>query len=100
MTNHNIPELLEVTLGANQDKVPAPTDGSVTSFLSPTRADFDVSYVNVADVAAASDSASPIAARPKPGVSRSSDEGGDQAITVTPNARSRGDSSYSFRDSL
>ena len=53
MTNHNILELLEATLGANQDKVPAPTDGSITSFLFPTQADFDVSYVNVADVAAA-----------------------------------------------
>ena len=39
--------------GHNQDKVPAPTDGSITSFLFPTQADFDVSYVNVADVAAA-----------------------------------------------
>ena len=53
MTNQNILELLEATLGANQDKVPAPTDGSITSFLFPTQADFDVSYVNVADVAAA-----------------------------------------------
>ena len=50
MTNHNILELLEATLAANQDKVPAPTDGFITSFLFPTQADFDVSYVNVADV--------------------------------------------------
>jgi hypothetical protein len=49
MTNHNILELLEATLGANQVKVAALTDGSITSFLFPT----DVSYVNVADVAAA-----------------------------------------------
>jgi hypothetical protein len=52
MTNQNILEFLEATLGANQDKVPAPTDGSITSFLIPTRADFDASYVNVANVAA------------------------------------------------
>ena len=46
-------QLVEATLGANQDKVPAPTDGSIRSFLYPTQADFDVSYVNVADLAAA-----------------------------------------------
>jgi hypothetical protein len=46
-------QLVEATLGANQGKVPAPTDGSITSFLFPTQADFDVSYVNVADLAAA-----------------------------------------------
>jgi len=45
-------QLVEATLGANQGKVPAPTDGSITSFLYPTQADFDVSYVNVADLAA------------------------------------------------
>ena len=100
MTNHNILELLEATLGANQDKVPAPTDGSITSFLFPTRADFDASYVNVANVAARErQRSSPLAAHPTPGVSRSSDEGGDQAIPVTPNAQSRGDSSYSLPDS-
>jgi hypothetical protein len=52
MTNRNILELLEATLGANQDKAPAP-DGSTTSCLFPTQADFEVSYVNVANVAAA-----------------------------------------------
>ena len=46
-------QLVEATLGANQGKVPAPTDGSITSFLYPTQADFDVSYVNVANLAAA-----------------------------------------------
>jgi hypothetical protein len=46
-------QLVEATLGANQGKVPKPTDGSITSFLFPTQADFDVSYVNVADLAAA-----------------------------------------------
>jgi hypothetical protein len=45
-------QLVEATLGANQDKVPAPTDGSIKTFLYPTQADFDVSYVNVADLAA------------------------------------------------
>ena len=45
-------QLVEATLGANQDKVPAPTDGSSKSFLFPTQADFDVSYVNVATLAA------------------------------------------------
>jgi hypothetical protein len=38
--------------------VPEPTDGFITSFLFPTQADFDVSYVNVADVAAAKGSVS------------------------------------------
>ena len=46
-------QLVEATLGANQGKVPAPTDGSITSFLYPTQADFDVSYVNVANLAVA-----------------------------------------------
>ncbi len=46
-------QLVEATLGANQDKAPQPTDGSIRSFLFPTQADFDVSYVNVADMAAA-----------------------------------------------
>jgi hypothetical protein len=46
-------QLLEATLGANQDKVPPPTDGSIKSFLYPTQADFDVSYVNVAYLGAA-----------------------------------------------
>ena len=45
-------QLVEATLGANQGKVPAPTDGSIKTFLYPTQADFDVSYVNVADLAA------------------------------------------------
>jgi hypothetical protein len=46
-------QLLEATLGANQGKVPPATDGSITSFLYPTQADFDVSYVNVAYLGAA-----------------------------------------------
>ena len=46
-------QLVEATLGANQGKVPAPTDGSIRSFLYPTQADFDVSYVNVANLAVA-----------------------------------------------
>jgi hypothetical protein len=46
-------QLLEATLGANQGKVPAPTDGSIKTFLYPTQADFDVSYVNVAYLGAA-----------------------------------------------
>lgn len=46
-------QLVEATLGANQDKRPDPTDGSIKSFLYPTQADFDVSYVNVASIAAA-----------------------------------------------
>ena len=45
-------QLVEATLGANQKKVPAPTDGSIQTFLYPTQADFDVSYVNVAQLAA------------------------------------------------
>ena len=45
-------QLVEATLGANQDKVPSATDGSIKTFLYPTQADFDVSYVNVADLAA------------------------------------------------
>jgi hypothetical protein len=36
-------QLVEATLGANQGKVPPATDGSITSFLYPTQADFDVS---------------------------------------------------------
>jgi hypothetical protein len=45
-------QLVEATLGANQGKVPPATDGSITSFLYPTQADFDVSYVNVASLGA------------------------------------------------
>jgi hypothetical protein len=45
-------QLVEATLGANQGKVPEPTDGSIKSFLFPTQADFDVSYVNVATLGA------------------------------------------------
>jgi hypothetical protein len=66
-------QLVEATLGANQDKVPAPTDGSIRSFLYPTQADFDVSYVNVADLAAAmgpvgNDQAGYVGSPMKPGV--------------------------------
>ena len=66
-------QLVEATLGANQGKVPAPTDGSITSFLYPTQADFDVSYVNVADLAAAmgpvgNDQAGYVGSPMKPGV--------------------------------
>src|SRR5277367_5986969 len=68
-------QLVEATLGANQDKVPAPTDGSIRSFLYPTQADFDVSYVNVADLAAAmgpvgNDQAGYVGSPLKPGVFR------------------------------
>jgi hypothetical protein len=99
MTNHNIPELLEATRGANQGKVPAPTDGSITSFLFPTRRISTRAMSTSPTRRPASDSASPLAAYPSPGVSRSSDEAEDQAIPVTSNSRSRGDSSYSLRDS-
>jgi hypothetical protein len=66
-------QLVEATLGANQGKVPAATDGSITSFLYPTQADFDVSYVNVADLAAAmgpvgNDQAGYVGSPMKPGV--------------------------------
>ena len=52
LPKYNPSQLVEATLGANQDKVPPPTDGSITSFLYPTQADFDVSYVNQAYLAA------------------------------------------------
>jgi hypothetical protein len=45
-------QLLEATLGANQGKRPPPTDGSNLNFLYPTQADFDVSYVDLANLAA------------------------------------------------
>jgi hypothetical protein len=66
-------QLVEATLGANQGKVPPATDGSITSFLYPTQADFDVSYVNVADLAAAmgpvgNDQAGYVGSPMKPGV--------------------------------
>ena len=53
LPKYNPSQLLEATLGANQGKVPPPTDGSITTFLYPTQADFDVSYVNQANLAAA-----------------------------------------------
>ncbi len=45
-------QLLEATLGAKQGKRPPPTDGSNVNFLYPTQADFDVSYVDLANLAA------------------------------------------------
>ena len=53
LPKYNPSQLLEATLGANQGKRPPPTDGSIPFFLYPTQADFDVSYVNQAYLAAA-----------------------------------------------
>jgi hypothetical protein len=53
LPKYNPSQLLEATLGADQLKAPPPTDGSIKTFLYPTQADFDVSYVNVAYTGAA-----------------------------------------------